>query len=72
MSEKWKHLGPAEEQISRPLWDLMRAPHNELVENTETEEQRVVIVGYDETVGEAIAEGRFEENDDEEDEGWFS
>ena len=60
MSEKWEHKGNAD----GPLGWLAGGcgyVRDELVENTETGEQRTVFTVGDQTVGEAIAEGQFKD-----------
>lgn len=58
MSEEWRHLGSAESAFGKLL-----PPYRELVENVETGEQRVVLVNVGETVGEAIANGQWADDD---------
>lgn len=57
MSRNWEHVGSNEDVFS----SFIPGPTEEIVRNTETGEERIVIVGADETVGEAIAEGRFKD-----------
>lgn len=59
MAEKWKHIGSAENALFSIL-----PPRKELVENTETGEQRIVYVGIGQTVGEAIENGQFADKDE--------
>ena len=58
MSGNWKHIGSAESAFGKIL-----PPYKELVENTETGEQRVVLVNVDQSVGEAIENGQWADED---------
>ena len=58
MSESWRHIGSAESAFGKIL-----PPYKELVENTETGEQRVVLVNIGQSVGEAIANGQWADDD---------
>lgn len=58
MSGKWEDKGSAEGLLGDAIGGLFGV-HEHLVQNTETGQTRTVYVGKDETVGEAISNGQF-------------
>ena len=58
MSDNWRHIGSAESVFGKML-----PPYRELVENADTGEQRVVLVNVGQTVGDAIANGQWANDD---------
>jgi hypothetical protein len=56
MRNKWKHVGSAEWAFFTFL-----PPYREVVEDLETGERRVVFRHPNQTIGEAIEKGQFEE-----------
>ena len=55
--EKWVETGPANRGFN--LFDAMTGTHVAGIHNTETGEDRVVYVGPNQTLGEAIENGQF-------------
>jgi hypothetical protein len=58
MSDKWEHAGSGGNAFSS-LVDSLFGLSTETVQHTETGEYREVVVGSEQTVGEAIEKGQF-------------
>jgi len=62
MGDKWEHAGPGGNAFSS-LVDSMFGLSTETVQDTETGEYREVYVGTEQTVGEAIENGQFNDKE---------